>query len=420
MRALTHIKRITLSGLFMAFMVAMPAFASYYTDLYDIDGNYIDTGNDGVNGAFSNQYLYVNSYDRGCATVGYVSTSPASGSTIYSCNGGCTRFSSSTYKIVNIVPNGSNFYGYGPNADDTNGRYHFVCDVSGDWVALENEDTGGGSSGCSANTMLRTFVTLRNYCSDGYHDETLGDCNDFSGNVSDFIADPYGYWEHNYNNMFADHQQACTYNLYNSATGSTTKVNNYSGCASGYRLSNKSCISCGSLANGGYNAADWHTNTQCSPYCNDGYGLQLSTQQCVAGGANEYHMANYGGEENDYRACPTASGARCNGEYVYCPAGSFVFLEYSGAEPYCVDCPGQWGMVQLNYNNQLQDCQGVSGGYPYEEWGQGYADTTDCLWTDQVSDTPIDTCFEYMGSDNTGSYEYRQPDGGEWDFCYYE
>ena len=151
----------------MAFMLAMPAFASSDTEFYDIDDNYINTEADGVNGAYNYGHLYVNSYDEGCAGSSNRST-PPSGSTIYSCNGGCKRFSSPSYNIVNIVPNGSYFVGSGENADDEL-VYDttFICDVSGKWIAVEATG-GGGATGCSENTMLRQFVTIRNYCGIGF------------------------------------------------------------------------------------------------------------------------------------------------------------------------------------------------------------------------------------------------------------
>lgn len=399
----------------MVFGGAGVAFASSYTEFYDLDDNYIDTEYDGVNGAYNTNKLKVNSNDPGCALSNGSSSTPSSGGTIYSCNGGCTRYSSTSYNIVNVLPNGSYFEGSGPNKSGTSVSGTFVCDVSGDWVHL-SAVKGGSTSGCSEEYVLETYITLRHYCGIGYHDATIGDCTHFAHlSAADFINDPYYYWE-NSTNVFSDYLRSCTYTITHS-DGTVTRVDDYSGCASGYKLSSKSCVSCGSLPNGGYNAEPWHTQTTCVPYCDEGYGWQVSAQMCVAGGSDEYHMYEYGGEENDYRECP--DGALCDGTYVYCPAGSFVYSTNDGAEPYCVDCPGTWGMVQAGYNDKLETCTGVSGGPPFDEWGQGYADTTDCLWTDQVSDTPESFCYEYMGSDDTGSYEYRYEDG-DWDYCYYE
>lgn len=402
-------------GFILVFGGVGVSFASNNTDFYDADGNNIGTDYDGVNGAYNTNELRVNSSDRGCALSNGSSSTPSSGGTIYSCNGGCTRYSSSSYNIVNVLPNGSYFEGYGLNKSGATVSGIFVCDASGDWVHA-SAVTGSASSGCSDEYVLETYLTLRFYCGIGYHEQTIGDCTDFViGGADTFVTNPYYYWYED-DSMFTNYTRACTY-TFTSSDGTVTRVNNYSGCALGYKLSGRSCVSCGSLPNGGYNAEPWHTQATCVPYCDEGYGYLVSEQSCVAGAMDQYHLYEYGGEENDYRDCP--DGALCDGTYVYCPAGSFVYSTNDGAEPYCVDCPGTWGMVSAAYNDKLESCTGVSGGMPYDEWGQGYADTTDCLWTDQVADTPETYCYEYMGSDNTGSYEYRSDDG-EWEFCYYE
>lgn len=396
--------------------IALPAVASENTYFYDADGNAISTSYDYVDGAYTSANLRVYGYDRTCAFARSGSEgTPTAGTTIYSCNGACTRYSSSTYNIVEILPNGSYFEGYGPNVDGEYGDGVFACDVSGNWVMLEAVE-GAYTSGCDGQYVLNEYITLRNYCGTGYHEETFGDCNDFhNGSAAEFAMDPYYYFEGG-NQMFSDSQIACYYTITN-ADGTTTRVNQYDGCASGYKLSGTSCVYCGDLANGGYNSAAWHTSSTCTPYCDEGYGYNASDAACVTGG-DGYDMYNYAGsEEYDYRDCPI--NAICDGNYVYCPAGSFPY--YVDGDPdtevVCRDCPGN-GMTWANYTASLSDCTGVSGTGDYGyEWGQGYASTTDCLYSDYSSydDT---SCVEFMGSDTTGTYEYR--DGSDWYQCTYE
>ena len=384
-------------GLGLVVLVGLPSFASEYTEFYDIEDNWIDTQNDGLNGEYSPYYLRVSAYEPGCAWDQYMYNSPSTGATIYSCNGGCTSYSATEYNIVNILPNGSYF-------EASNGT-NYVCDASGEWIACEtHRNTSSG------DPAIVNMLTLRKYCSTGYKEASFGNDEYYFGDVDaeDFCSDPYYYWNE-VGSLAAPHSiaQSCSSSGY------------YSACASGYMLSGTSCVSCGSLSNGGYNKAEWHTLTTCNPYCNDGYGYQASTQMCIAGSLGQVHMANYDGEENDWRDCP--DGALCDADgWMWCPVGSFVaYNTDSDDTPWCQECPGAYGMAVAVASGLESDGTSIMCDGDVYGWGKGI--DTDCLWSDMISpaDDWTSVCYLFRGYDVTGTFEYKDYND-EWSPCEWE
>ncbi len=390
-------------------VISTSAFAATGTYFYDETGNSI-SANDG-----SNSRLTVLSSDDGCAV-----SSATSSQVAFSCNGGC----GANYPTkVNILPNGSYFESGGGVAATT----VYICTAAGRWVECAQNSN-------STMPELKNSLTLRRYDFDGIGYRTL----DFqygrttfisTQGVKDFCRSPYEY-------IYG----GCTSGIFLSgdcreiALATTESQGGYtqyfySVCAPGYYLKNhgnsggergKQCTRCSTIPNGTTNTTSWNSASECTVSCDSGY--VAVAQSCVPRDNVGYNPGNYGGDSCDTDCPDCPDGALCDGEYVYCPAGSFVLSDNNGGASCESCCPDGdkncRAMAWASYNSNLGDCRGVSGGMPYYEWAQGYPNT-DCLWTDMSNTSRAYVgCYQFMGSDDTGEYEYRNEDDS-WAECEY-
>lgn len=237
----------------------------------------------------------------------------------------------------------------------------------------------------------------------------------------DFCSPPYT-GDYNGFCLSSSYPQTGVYS-YNAATGTYTRgnvklyftgersgtcrysLNNTSGpyCISGYYLNNGKCLSCPNGAASG--VAGYHSLPQASACKSPDGG---DSEICTSG---QYDLGQYFSDVDGTKCISCPAGAKCNGEQIFCPAGSFIYYPGDDATyPSCVKCPGA-GMAQnVYYTDTLQSCNGDP-----EAYGKGIS--SDCKWTDYVYDD-LTSCYAYRGSDETGTYEFRSP-SGEWDYCYY-
>lgn len=379
--------------------VITPALAARDTYFYNIDGSEIS--GDAVGNSNSSLYLDLN----GCAYAASDQTNA------YSCNGTCSNNLYSN-KII-IPPNGSYFWG----SDDK----IYTCTVTG-WKE------------CVVNPYAYDEFTeqlafhIYNYNQTGYKIIDMSYGSMWVSSAANFCLDPYEALDSSSQDIWTQYGISSR-NFYSTTTLNDQEITiyEYSGCAPGYYLKNYGtsgttrgyrCVSCPDIANGNATTTTWNSASSCTVTCDPGY--VASGQSCVALATSGYNPYNYGSDD-DCRGClDCPDGAMCDGEYVYCPVGSYVFADYNsdGIVMGCVDCPGERGFVDAFYDSSLQSCSGVSGGgYPPEQWGIGI-DDTDCLWTDSAYSDSTD-CKEYIGSDITGSYEYRN-DVGDREYCNFQ
>ena len=366
-------------------LLALPAHAKI--EFYTMDKQYIsvpeNTGN--------MQHLEVYDYDSRCA-YSTPQSSNVQSTNIYSCDGRCTSNISGKTTKVTVAPNGSFF-------TTTTGK-SYVCDAaSGRWT----ECVGTGGSG----SALQHNISLRQNCTGGYSDRPI----DLVGpsRIDDFCHTwgAYDLFVNNLNNFFQPFQRNCSY-VFND----TTKYQ-YTSCKAGFYLANAgngpNCVACsGTVQNGYYSTFDGNTSSSCTLYCYDGY--RKVGNSCISGCSRGYYNSEQYGGNYECKACP--AGAQCNGEMVFCPAGTFVKTDSSGRNPSgCQSC-NEGALVWSQYDGNMEDCNG-------DAWAWGKGASTTCLWTDVYGSDPDSvSCTAWRGEDGTGNYEYREP-GGDWYECYY-
>ncbi len=325
----------------------------------------------------------------------------------FSCNGKCK---SNLYTNKrNVLPNGS----YYKNQQGT----VYTCTVDG-WVEC----------GVNASNSSELLNPLEFFLYDGDESADATGYKRFSIRREYDVLDPAYFCSAPYDNMnlwnisgvfgAAASNARAFVNRYTDSQGRTITEYSYTGCASGYYLKDYGttattrgtrCEKCPYVANGQATTTNWNTSKACSITCDTGY-KPSADGKCVQGNSNQYDAGLYGGASGDFRSCPSASGAVCDGEWIYCPAGNYVYTQWDGKAT-CKDCPGEWGTVGETYSGPAQRCNGDS-----DDWAKGIA--TDCLYTDVIYEDDTG-CYEYRGIDDKGTYEYRDRNG-KLTNCYYD
>lgn len=177
-------------------------------------------------------------------------------------------------------------------------------------------------------------------------------------------------------------------------------------CESGFYLTGGKCITCPSGAATG--VPNYHSLGQDAACKSIVIGDEDCDDACTS---SQYDLSMY--FNLDCTKCVTCpSGAKCNGENIFCPVGSYVYYPYDDKTyPSCVKCP-DGGMVDTFFTNSLENCTNPT----LDLWGKGQ--TSDCTWTDYTYDDAT-SCRQYRGSDKTGTYEFRNPTSGDWEYCDY-
>ena len=395
----------------------MPCYAANAVNIYFFDENENEWSTN------LNQSSYKMSLSNGCATIASQS------GVAYSCNGSCKSTGYSTKK--DVLPNGSYFI------DSSNRTY--VCTTNG-WVECVPE--GSGDLAYALN--VRIYNGDMSYDATGYKNYTiktfgtLKDSTEFCKSPYDHIAlwsDP-AVWrdltERSLVKTYTENNRTITEYLYDY-------------CAPGYYLHNygttgttrgTECWSCptGGISNGErVPTTSWNNLPKCGINCDSGF--TPSGDECIEAGIVEegscgYGMFNAGYYSGDDRCmyCPHGDIARCDGTRIYCRVDHYLVVDEDyPEESYCAACPSNGDAPVINYygayygwdanKERLYDC------VPYgnkSEYDYGYGKSTDCMWHDNYDyyENPSDYCVAFMGTDTTGSFEYRYSDG-DWYDCGY-
>ncbi len=239
----------------------------------------------------------------------------------------------------------------------------------------------------------------------------------------DFCAAPYSVNDSNGFCLSSSYPQTGMYR-YNSNTGSHERGNvkfYYSSdsggacmesftktsgpyCGRGYYMADNKCVSCPDGAAAG--VAQYHTLGQ-GAACKS--VAPIVSETCTN---NQYDLTMYWGTLDDRTCIACPAGAKCDGEYIYCPAGSFVYYPYDDETyPSCFKCPGMGMVANTFFSDTLDSCTG----HP-DDWGKGIS--SNCKWTNDIWED-LSECYAYRGTDDSGSFEFRKTNG-EWEACPYQ